>query len=134
MARTRTAPGRTRIIATVDRGIVARLDEMAEREKRSRSQMVEIVLDRFIDEVEEERQFLEERRRVLVRMGELYREGKAKPGEDGLPSPEFCELMEEFFSYFASRGDDGQPEELTSDMLVDAMREAKRRGAGRKKG
>ena len=44
MGKTRTAPGRIRVMATLDRELVERVDVLADLEHRSRSQMVELVL------------------------------------------------------------------------------------------
>jgi len=44
MAKTRTAPGRIRVMATLGRDLVDRIDVLADLEHRSRSQMVELVL------------------------------------------------------------------------------------------
>ena len=44
LAKTRTALGRIRVMATLDRELVERVDVLADLECRSRSQMVELLL------------------------------------------------------------------------------------------
>jgi uncharacterized protein (DUF1778 family) len=73
MAKTRTAEGRTRIIATVDDELVAKIDHLAKIEGKSRSSLVEWMLADFVDDAEGVLIREHERRLLKLKIAEAVR-------------------------------------------------------------
>lgn len=93
MAKTRTAAGRTRIIATVDDELVARMDRLAEIEGKSRASLIEWMLASFIDDGESLLIREHERRLLKLRIAEAAR-------VCGRDSKEVQELRKEYVMEF----------------------------------
>jgi metal-responsive CopG/Arc/MetJ family transcriptional regulator len=109
MTKTRTAEGRTRVIATLDDELVARVDSLAKIEGQSRSSMVEWILANFICRAE----------RDLIRKHERHvLELKRSAAEHmyGKNSEQAEKLLQEYLREFETPDREDEEREIRESM------------------
>jgi predicted transcriptional regulator len=107
MGKTRTAPGRIRVMATLDRELVERVDVLADLEHRSRSQMVELVLLTGLPGREEEAARSVEIADLREQMERCKRTGGPAYGpKGGVRNEELVELQRKYDAYMARTPDE----------------------------
>lgn len=81
MGKTRTAEGRVRVMATLDEGLVERLDKLAKRRSLSRSETMQWVLGKWVDDAEWVQDVEEERAELEREIARVQKEKKLPPGK-----------------------------------------------------
>ena len=94
VAKTRTAEGRTRVIATLDDELVTRIDELTEVEGKSRSGFVEWMLSNFISRAEQELIVAHEIQLARLKLAEATRKWGPDAEETRKASEEYVRLSE----------------------------------------